>query len=226
MNSEGSRVLLLVGSPKAPGKSVSEALGAYVIGKMEGQGWSSESIFIRATLQSDKGRAALLEAVKTAELIILSFPLYVDSLPAPVIRAMELISALHSDKSTRLAAIANCGFPEAQHNKTALAICQRFAHASGLEWAGGLALGMGGALSGHRLEEQGGMVGKIIKSLDLAVDALVNSESVPDESIRLMAKPLLPGWMYTTIGNFGWRREAKRYGVRKKLRDRPYQRQG
>ena len=70
------------------------------------------------------------------------------------------------------------------------------------------------------------MVGKIIKSLDLAVDALVNSESVPDESIRLMAKPLLPGWMYTTIGNFGWRREAKRYGMKGKLNERPYQSQG
>ena len=92
MNSEGNRVLLLVGSPKAPGKSVSEALGAYVIGKMKARGWSSESIFIRMSLQSDEGRAALLEAVKAADLIILSFPLYVDSLPAPVIRAMELIA--------------------------------------------------------------------------------------------------------------------------------------
>ena len=224
MNSEGNRVLLLVGSPKAPGKSVSEAVGAYVVEKMEARGWSSESISIRTTLQSDEGRAALLEAVKTADLIILSFPLYVDSLPAPVIRAMELIAEQDFEKKRRLAAIANCGFAEAQHNKVAMSICQRFAHASGLEWAGGLALGMGGALSGQRLEEQGGMVGKIIKSLDLTVDAFVNNRSVPDESIRLMAKPLLPGWMYTTIGNFGWRREAKRYGVRKKLRDRPYQR--
>jgi len=224
MNSEGNRVLLLVGSPKAPGKSVSEALGSYVIEKMEARGWSSESIFIRASLQSDEGRAALLEGVKASDLIILSFPLYVDSLPAPVIRAMELISALCCKKNARLAVIANSGFPEAQHNKVAISICQRFAHASGLEWVGGLALGMGGALSAKRLEEQGGMVGKIIKALDLTIEALVNGESVPDEAIRLMAKPLIPGWMYTTIGNFGWRREAKRHGVRKKLGDRPYQR--
>lgn len=224
MNSEGKRVLLLVGSPKAPGKSVSEALGAYVIEKMEARGWSSETIFIRTSLQADEGRAALLEAVKTVDLIILSFPLYVDSLPAPVIRAMELIAEQHFEKKTRLAAIINCGFPGAQHNKVAMSICQRFAHASGLEWAGGLALGMGGAVSSQRLKEQGRMVGKIIKSLDLAMDALVNSESVPDEAIRLMAKPIIPAWMYTAIGNIGWRRQAKRYGVRKKLRGRPYQR--
>ncbi|MEA3239605.1 MAG: NAD(P)H-dependent oxidoreductase, partial [Candidatus Bipolaricaulota bacterium] len=182
MNSEGKRVLLLVGSPKAPGKSVSEALGAYVVEKLGTRGWSSETIFIRMSLQSDEGRAALLEAVKTADLIILSFPLYVDSLPAPVIRAMELIAERRLDKKTRLAVIANCGFPEAQHNNVAMDICQRFAHASGLEWAGGLALGMGGAVSSQRLKEQGGMVGKIIKSLDLTVDAFVNNKSMPDEA--------------------------------------------
>jgi len=66
--------------------------------------------------------------------------------------------------------------------------------------------------------------GNIIKSLDLTVDALLRDESVPDEAIRLMAKPLIPAWMYTAIGNLGWRRRAKRYGVRKKLHDRPYQR--
>jgi len=224
MSSEGKRVLLLVGSPKGPGKSVSEALGAYVIEKMEVRGWSSETISIRTSLQLDEGRAALLKAVKTADLIILSFPLYVDSLPAPVIRAMELIAEHRSKKNARFAVIANCGFPEAQHNKVVIAICRRFAHASGLEWAGGLALGMGGAVSSQRLKEQGGMVRNIVKSLDLTVDGLVEDRPVPDEAIRLMAKPLIPGWMYTTMGNIGWRRQAKRCGVRKKLRDRPYQR--
>jgi multimeric flavodoxin WrbA len=224
MSSEAKRVLFLVGSPKTPGQSVSEALGSYLIDKMEARGWSSETIFIRTTLQSAKGRTTLLEAVEDTDLIILSFPLYVDSLPAPVIRAMELISERHSKKNTRFAAISNCGFPEAQHNNVALAICQRFALVSGLEWAGGLALGMGGAVSGQRLKDRGGMVRNIVKSLDLTVDALVENKPVPDEAIRLMAKPLIPKRMYTTMGNLEWRQKAKRYGVRKKLRDRPYQR--
>ena len=93
-----------------------------------------------------------------------------------------------------------------------------------MEWAGGLALGMGGAVSTKRLQDQGGMVHNIIKSLDLTVDALVNGQSVPDEAIRLMAKPLIPKMLYTTMGNTGWRQQAKRHGDRKKLRDWPYQR--
>ena len=143
---------------------------------------------------------------------------------ADVVCAMELISARRSEKNTRFVAISQCGFPEAQHNNVAIAICQRFALAAGLEWAGGLALGMGGAVSSQRLKEQGGMVHNIIKSLDLTVEALVNNKPVPDEAIRLMAKPVIPRMLYTEMGNIGWRQQAKRYGARKKLRDRPYQR--
>jgi len=68
------------------------------------------------------------------------------------------------------------------------------------------------------------MVRNIVKSLDLTVDAFVKNKTVPDDAIRLMAKPLIPKRMYTTMGNLGWQQQAKRYGVRKKLRDRPYQR--
>jgi len=68
------------------------------------------------------------------------------------------------------------------------------------------------------------MIRNIVKSLDLTADALVENKTVSDEAIRLMGKPLIPKRMYTTMGNLGWRRQAKRYGVRKKLRDRPYQR--
>jgi len=64
----------------------------------------------------------------------------------------------------------------------------------------------------------------IVKSLDLTADTLVENKSVPNDAIRLMAKPLIPKRMYTTMGNIGWQQQAKRYGVRKKLRDRPYQR--
>jgi len=223
MSSEGKRVLLLVGSPKAAGKSVSQTLGSYVVERMEQRGWSSQIISIRTTMQSEEGRDDLVRSVEDADLIILSFPLYVDSLPAPVIEAMELIVERRTDKKIRFFAISNSGFPEAQHNNVALAICRRFAKAAGMEWVGGLALGMGGALSGKPLEDQGGIVRSVVKSLNLAVEALANDESIPDEAIGLMAKPLIPAWMYTAIGNIGWRRQAKRYGTRKKLRDWPYQ---
>ena len=53
-------------------------------------------------------------------------------------------------------AIANCGFPEALHNTTALAICEVFARQAGFEWAGSLSLGGGEAVNGQPLVQAGG----------------------------------------------------------------------
>jgi len=140
------RALLLVGSAKRP-HSTSESLGRYLLGQLAGRGYETEALLIHRALKSDQGRGELLAAVERADLLLLAFPLYVDTLPALVIRALEAIAEHRrggqGSGGGRLVAIANCGFPEASHNDTALAVCRRFAAEAGFEWAGGLALGGG-----------------------------------------------------------------------------------
>ena len=120
-----------------------------------------------------------------------------DGLPYLVTQALERIAA-HRPGETDYAgvplflAIANCGFPEAQHNETALAICEQFAAAAGFRWAGGLALGEGGAINGQPLAKAGGMVHNVVAALDLAAAALAEGEPVPAEAIALMARPFIP----------------------------------
>lgn len=46
---------------------------------------------------------------------------------------------------------------------------------------------------------------------------------IPEEVVKLMAKPMFPNWLYVLVAHFGWRNQAKKYGVHKKLHDRPYQ---
>lgn len=67
-------------------------------------------------------------------------------------------------------AIANCGFPEANQNRFALAICEQFALETGIQWVGGLALGMGGNISGKSFDKLGSMVANVKKSLDLVLN--------------------------------------------------------
>ena len=62
----------------------------------------------------------------------------------------------------------------------------------------------------------------MIKSLELAAIGLAAGRSIPAEAIDLMAKPLIPGRLYTIIGNVGWRRRAKKHNAHKRLKDRPY----
>jgi multimeric flavodoxin WrbA len=220
------RSLLLVGSPRGP-RSTSESLGAYLLDRLRQRGWETDKGRIGPALKSEKGLADLLRALDDADLLIVAFPLYVDSLPAPVIRFMELVAdrrkSRQEPKRQRFLAIANNGFPEADQNDTALAICRRFALETGLEWVGGLALGMGGVVSGRALSDLGGMVRNVTKALDLTAGALADGERVPAEAVELMARPLMPIWMYTFMGNVGWIYQARKHGVRRRLKDRPYQ---
>lgn len=221
---EIQRALLLVGSPRTH-KSSSNSLGTYLFEQLPAPSIRTETIFIHTVLRSPEKMQALYEAVDPADLVLLAFPLYVDSLPAPVIDALERIATHREGQLTRklLAAIANCGFLEAHHNATALAICETFARQNGFEWAGGLALGAGeGLVHGAPLNEAGGPVVPIKRALEMAAAALAIGEPIPQAAIDLCAKAFIPGWLYRTMGWYGWKQQAKRWGAEKSLKRQPY----
>jgi hypothetical protein len=218
--------LLLIGSAKPEGSSASEALGGYLMARLAELGFSVETLSVQRALRTAARTDHLLHAVEAADVFILAFPLYVDTLPYLVTAALEQIAA------HRLAAgpasqplflvIANCGFPEADHNKSALEICRQFAATAGLRWAGGLARGGGQPLSGRRLEEAGGMARDAVAALDLAAAALAAGQPIPAEAVAQMARPMIPPRLYTALGELGWRQQAWRNGVYRQLGAKPY----
>ncbi len=226
MNS-GERALLLVGSPRGP-KSNSESLGAYLLDQLRERGLETEKLRIYALLKSDEGGSKLLAAVDRADIIVLAAPLYVDSAPSGVIRAMELIlearGGQEAPKKPWFVAIVNCGFPEARQNDTALRIYRRFAAECGLEWAGGLALGGGEVIGRRPLHRAGRRLRHVRRSLDVTADALAEGRPVPDEAVALMAKPVIPKWLLLSVGGMVWKVQARREGAAHKLHDRPYDR--
>jgi hypothetical protein len=171
--------------------------------------------------------AALFSAVDETDLLILAYPLYIDNLPAPDLRFLELLAEHRrshpADHKQALAVISNCGFPEAEHIDASLAICAQFAGQAGFTWAGGLPLGGGeGIVHGVTLAEGGGRTQSIRQALDLAAVALVAGEPVPGEAVHILRRPRTSAWLYRILGGFGWRMEARKYGVLRKLRLRPY----
>lgn len=219
------KALLLIGSPKGE-KSTSASLGNYLTSKLEEFGMISEIGFIHRLVNREEKIQSLFEMIDTADLIILSFPLYVDSLPAPVIKAMELIKESRDTserkKSQNFIAISNNGFPEASQNITALQICRIFSKDCGFVWKGGIALGGGGSINGIPLQERGGMVRNVIRGLDITAQALKDDKDIPQEAIDLISKKFIPSTLYNIFGNLGWRLQARRYGVKQKLKDKPY----
>jgi multimeric flavodoxin WrbA len=217
------RAVLLVGSPRTK-KSTSASLGTYLFEQLNLRGVETETIQIYTSLNAPAKMQALLEAVNHADLTVLAFPLYVDTLPAPVTAALEKIAANRPTSHSRFAAIANCGFPEARHNNTALAICAEFARQNGFAWLGGLALGGGeGLVHGAPLAALGGRAIPLKKSLELAAEALASGRPIPQSARDLLAKPIIPAIAYRILGGFGWKQQAKRWGAEKRMQARPYQ---
>ena len=223
--SELRRALLLVGSPKTR-KSNSNSLGGYLFERLSAQSIKTETVYLHTVVGSPAMMQALLEAVDAADLVVLAFPLYVDSLPAPLIEALERIAAHRQgrDGGRRqfFAAIANCGFPEAIHNDTALAICEIFAGQASFQWAGSLALGGGEIVGGVPLAQKRGQTTRIRKSLELAAEALVAGHAIPKAAQDILRKPSIPHWVYRMFAELSWKRRAKPNGAERSLKEQPY----
>jgi len=222
---KASNAVVLVGSAKTIGASTSESLARHIAARLDARGVASRVMMV--TRSASAKPAELLTAVADAELFILATPLYVDSLPYLVIRTLESLERMRGGSSSArrcaFAAIVNCGFPEASQCDTAIAIARLFAKRARFEWAGGLALGQGGAIDGKRLDALGGLTRHVRAALDRAAAALADGCAVPEDAIAEMARPLVPPRIYTLAGNFGWRRQASRNHVRRELGARPYE---
>jgi len=207
------RMLLLVGGPHAAGTSA--ILGAELVKRMPAERWDSRTLLLQAALGSDDAWRTLVDAVRDADLIVLSAPLYVDALPAATTRALELLaeelSAAPMASPPRLAVIMNCGYPEARQNALALEICRRFAVEAGLDWAGGLGF--------SSVNRQGP---GLRQALGRTAAALDEGRPVPPEVARQLERIGMPAFLFVPIGNNYMRQSAREYGQHKRLDARPY----
>jgi len=228
---EFKRAILLIGSPKGK-KSSSASLGTYLLTKIKKYDIAAETVHLHTEISTETKRIKFLEKIDEADYIILAAPLYVDTMPAKVIKALSLIAEnkekfnqdnADSGKTKSFTVIVNCGFPEAEQNKTALKVYEQFAEEAGFKYLGGVAIGMGGAVSGKSLAEMGGMAEDLIKGLDQAADDIVRNHRLSDSVIEKTSKPMISQkWLYTLVGNLNWRFQAFQNGVYSKINDKPY----
>ena len=225
------KALLIVGSPKGKA-STSYNLGRGLLGRLEAGGIEAVETTVGAALKSSEERHRLYKAVDEADIIVVSFPLYVDQLPAPLIQTLELLADRKRGAqgatpwagplAQRLVAIVQCGFPETYQTRPAVAIMRQFARETGFQWAGALAFGMGGAVGGRSLEKAGGMLRNVVRALDTAAASLLSGGLVPVEAEALAAKPLMARRLYHLAANWGFRSQLRKHGARKRTFDRPY----
>lgn len=217
-----SRALVLIGSPK-PKASASRSFAEAVAERLEVRGWETSVERALPATRSAEAMGRLIGTIAEADLVVLSFPVYIDTLPAPLVAVLEEYVAWGpGQRSQMLAVLTQCGFPEASHCDVAVEVCRRFAAEAGMTWAGHLAFGMGGGIESRR-PEQSPLAGRM-PALEAAAEALAAGEPIPAESTAAFAKPLVPPWGYPLMGRFMWGRAARKSGCTERLGLRRYAR--
>ena len=210
-------VVLLVGSPKGLEAGSSVRLGRVITDGLEEAGWQCDAFHLHAAARTEEAMSELVASIEVANLVVLSAPLYVDGLPAPVIRALHGIAAHRAGSNNgnmpRFLSIINCGFVEPWQNEGAQRMLQLFCLQARFESVGALSLGAAGTMNK-----------KVRKAFDLVVEALGKGLRVPDSVYELTRGRLIPQFLYILGGNMMWRRQAKANGVRDQLKAQPYKR--
>ena len=237
------QVTFLMCSPRGE-KSASYSLGSYTTNLLEEKGISQKSFRTYHTLKDEKKIDEMVESINESDIIILSSPLYIDQAPYMTIKLMDLITEKNNEgklskKDRFLFAISNAGYLEYYHNNIALKIYEQFAEKNGFIWAGGLPIGAAGTYALYPIPEFLKMLEplpeddprkeiyekptKIIDSvIKASVEYLSNGEKVPQSELKKMEFIPMPLQSYVDGGNKNWIAVAEEYGVKDKLRDKPY----
>ncbi len=221
----GRKVLLLTASPRGAA-SVSRALGEYLLARLEERSMAIKSLPLYPALGDEKRLAELLAAVDLCSLLVVSFPLYVDHLPSPLIELLRQVADRRAGRGAEarqsLAAIVQCGFPESAHCRPAADVVRLFAAQAGFRFLGCLACGMGGAVGGRELKGTGGVARHQLRALGEAAAFLADDREIPAGVVERMGRPMIPRWFYNLAADWGWKRQAKKFATSARLKERPY----
>jgi multimeric flavodoxin WrbA len=220
---KAENALIIYGSPKGM-KGSAANLADYFGSKLQEKGLQVEKVAANRSLTDAEEKERLLGGFDKADVVMICFPLYVDTLPAGLLQALHMIvenGARMSQKERVLAAECHCGFPEGSQTATALANCKHFADRMGMKYAGGIGLGQGPMFIEGKVNEM-----KYAKNhlplFGQAIDSIVKGEEIPKSVLDGMKRQFVPTFMYLFFVNRGWNSSAKKNGVRSRIKEMPY----
>jgi len=221
-------VLIIIGSPKGK-RSASHNFASYLEEQLRNKGAETETAYIVQN-QKDEKIKEMVKKARQNELLIMVNPLYIDSIPAITIKFMEEFSRLKEyppENKHKLLVIFNSGFPEPHHNNLAIQMCEKFAEETGIQWLGGVSIGMGAAFEEKSLENAGGMARNLRKGLDQIAHHLALGEGVPPEALNAASKPLMPLFFAKQgmrwFGGRMWKAKVHDESIKRKMYERPYE---
>ena len=171
-----------------------------------------EIIDLREHLDDVSG---LVQELEKTETIVLCMPLYVDGLPAQLIRLMETFRREYRGGKARIYLLANMGLYESKQLRNLFSAVRQWCADMDFEYCGGLGISAG-ELIGTLIDQKSFdniSNKKVIEGIECLAEA-VNSGKVMED---IFAEPHhFPRWLYIAIANTNWNRLAKKAGIRPK----------
>ncbi len=145
------------------------------------------------------------DALAQVDTLVLGYPLYVDAPPSGLMERLERWSQEHTlAPGTRVYAISNLGFYEADQILPSFTVLENFCRAAGGAWCGGLAVGGGGmVLPTARAPRMGRMRRRRSEAIDQLIFAVLAGQRL---EAALEARCPVPRLAYKLAAETGWRR--------------------
>ncbi len=178
---------------------------------------------ISSIRHTEKIDAAVLEKYVSSDVLLIAFPLYVDSLPASLMQFLSLYEKGYRQfakegKQQRVFAVANCGFYEGQQNELALKVVEHFCESAGLAWCGGAGIGTGEMILGLKsVPGEAGIKKSVTHALRSIADAISSCDGRAAGNIYTQHN--FPWILYKIAGEMGWRKMVKKNGLNRKQID-------
>lgn len=214
--------LILLGSPKRQ-KGASAGLGNVFGDTLKKKGVKVKTLAVYST-RSKKGIKELITSYEKADLVLLSFPLYWDGIPAGVMGSFLKLyenKDRFGDKKRYLGAVCNCGFPDKGVCSAALRSVELFGKRMGMKYLGGLAMPEG-AVIGMGNPGSNPVLMTNAKALRSAADRMSQGKTVTKKQVQDAGKLAMPPAVYLFIGNTSFNMMGLKNGALGKMRDTPH----
>ncbi len=157
----------------------------------------------------------LLTDFESASAVVLCTPLYVDGLPAQMIRFMETVQREYRGGSKRIYVLANMGLYESQQLVNLFESVRQWCEKMSFSYCGGLGVSAGeliGVLMQHIPFEFGPT-----KLIARGMDRLAETIGKQDSAGEIFAEPYrFPRSLYVFIANTNWNLSARKNGINPK----------
>lgn len=157
----------------------------------------------------------LVHELEKTETIVLCMPLYVDGLPAQVIRLMETFRKEYCGGKAWIYILANMGLYESKQLRNLFEAVKQWCSEMDFEYCGGLGISAGelvGTLIDQRSFDKISNK-KVIEGIEHLARAINHEVKMED----VFAEPHhFPRWLYIALANTNWNRLAKKAGIKPK----------